>query len=181
MRPALLVIVLVVAACTAACGPSGTSAAGKANGCTAVVTGTSGGRSVVTYTDSTNDPSMTTAIDSAVKSWDAADVDVTLKPAASGGTITFVSADAATATSKCAGSAPRKATVTLDSAAWHGTNGKTKVTHPERDVAREIGHALGLGKGGGCDALMTPTTCSTYVSGPNPAEIAEINHLYPAR
>lgn len=179
LRAALLCITcLTTVAATSACSSPAPPVV-KANGCTAVTTGTAQGRKVVTYLDATGDPTMSSAITAAAATWNAAPIPVLLKPVKAGATITIVAASSRTETGKCTTSNKvRTSVIYLSSNSWHGTGGKLKTAMPARQVAVEFGHALGLTDVGSCQALMTKKSCSSYASKPSTAEAAQITKLY---
>lgn len=125
-------------------------------------------------------PSLCPAVP-AVAAWNSAAVPVRLQPVKGGATVTILASTGPTETTRCMpADKVRTSVITLGSRAWHGTGGKALVRHPERDVALELGHALGLTDAGDCTALMTKRKdCPTYSSGPDANEIAEVRKLYP--
>lgn len=60
----------------------------------------------------------------------------------------------------------------------HAVHGVKKIKLPAREVAKEIGHALGLANHAGCTALMTSHRCSHYAPSPDQREVALVNRLY---
>jgi hypothetical protein len=158
----------------AGCGRSATGV--RTNGCTAVVSGHSGGRSEVTFTVDGVDTAAADAVEAAIGSWNGAGTNVVLRPVPANGTITFVASNQPTHAVGCSGLNPRSVTIYLNRHRFRADAGKRSLITL---VARQIGHALGLADGGGCAALMNLRPCAARHVAPGPAEVAKINALYP--
>ena len=166
------------AATAAGCGAAHASTSAHANGCVAVASGSAQGRHVITYSVDAPAAAAATTVRRGAAIWNSAGVHVLLDEQPRGGTIRFVTATGPTRTDACSGHSPRTVTVYLNARRF-GAAGTPASESSDADlVAREIGHALGLARGGPCSALMTGA-CKTIAPAPDAAEIAEINHLYP--
>jgi hypothetical protein len=147
--------------------------------CRLQVAGRRAGRAVVSYDDTTGDPSMSAAIKSEVAAWNASSAPVMLVPSTRNPGITFQAVTSKATVSPCSGTAPRTVTVQLNTAKWHAASTVPgAVKDPIGAIARLIGRALGLQSGGKCPLLTSPNSCPQRAETPGPAETQVLQKLY---